>query len=110
MFGALTSEARKFLNKAVENRERFYRGLDEAVQRYRAGGNNVYALAGTETSAKLKAAQTDIMKTAIADNKWHMQQSMMYSALATAEATNRLVEEQRRTNALLERLLENNHG
>jgi hypothetical protein len=96
----LLTEATKFMNKAVRAREAFYQGLKEAGQDFRMGRGSYASVA----DAEYKATQSPTMKTLVADNHWHMNQSQMYSALATAKALEDLLAEQKETNRLLKNI------
>jgi hypothetical protein len=95
---ALLTKAGAFLDRAVDAREAFYGGMDEAAH-----------LARTErhpnmgpTDAKYRFAKSVKGQQLINDNKWHMAQARTWSLMAIAKGIFVLVVEQRRTNKLLE--------
>jgi hypothetical protein len=94
--------AQTYADKAVESREQFYQGMREALYDLRQGRGSAASVA----DAKYKAGQSPKMQELVADNKWQMQQSMMFANIATAQAQERLLEAQLETNRLLKRLLE----
>ena len=92
----------EFCSKAVKARDDFYQGIRDAQGDFYDGRGNYKSIA----DAELRASQTAVMKNLIADNRWHMQQSMMFSSLAQAETARQLLWEQQKTNKLLAQLLE----
>lgn len=95
----LLMKAGGFLDKAVKARETFYQGMREARAAAKAAGNNT-------RMAELRFGETTVAKTAIADNKWHMAQTRTWALMAIAKGVYVLVAEQKRTNQLLEQLLD----
>jgi len=96
---SLLASASKYLQKAVDARERFYKGMNDAALSSSRGGD------GPE-DRKYSFGNSVQGKQLIADNKWHMAQARTFALIAIARAGYLLVLEQRRTNQLLEQVVE----
>jgi hypothetical protein len=97
---SLIGSASQYLRKAVNARELFYKGMDEAaaqalVERQPNMG---------PTDAKFRFGKSQIGSQLIADNKWHMAQSRTFALMSIARGVLLLVKEQQRTNLLLEQI------
>jgi hypothetical protein len=88
----------KYLGKAVEARDAFYRGMDEAAARalLEKQPNMGPEDAKYRFGKSVKGAQL------IADNKWHMAQSRTFALASIASGMLQLVYEQQHTNKLLQ--------
>jgi hypothetical protein len=90
----------KYLEKAVDAREDFYRGIDQSKQQaLTERAPNM----GPE-DAKYRFTKSVKGGQLIADNKWHMAQSRTFALASIARGVYLLVSEQRRTNVLLEEI------
>jgi hypothetical protein len=97
---SLITSASQYLRKAVNARELFYRGMDEAAER---------ALLERQPNmgpedAKYSFGKSQRGTQLIADNKWHMAQSRTFALMSIARGVFLLVKEQQRTNLLLEQI------
>jgi len=92
---SLLGSVSKYLQKAVEAREMFYRGQDDAALKATTAGGN-------PRDAKYSFTKSVLGGQLIADNKWHMAQSRTFALAASARGAYLLVAQQQRTNALLE--------
>jgi hypothetical protein len=79
-----------YLRCAVDYREEWYAGLDEAVEEY-----------GVQ-DGPIKWAETNQAKALSASNKWHFLQSLAFGLFGIARSLQALVGEQQKTNRLLE--------
>src|SRR5690349_14262454 len=97
---SLLGSASKYLRKAVDAREAFYRGMEQAALKTPRSGegpeDHQYAFGKSVQGSQL-----------IADNKWHMAQARTFALLAIARGVYLLVIEQRRTHVLLEQVVKN---
>lgn len=93
----------KYLNKAVEARDTFYRGMEEEAER---------ALLEKQPNmgpedAKYRFSQSQQGKQLVNDNKWHMAQSRTFALAAIATGVLQLVYEQQQTNRMLGHINDN---
>jgi hypothetical protein len=98
---SLVGSASQYLRKAVESRELFYRGMDEAAAKALDEKQPNFGPA----DAKYRFSKSQKGGQLIADNKWHMAQSRTFALMAIARGVYLLVAEQRRTNVLLEQVV-----
>jgi hypothetical protein len=92
----------KYLGKAVQAREQFYRGQEEArEQALKEKQPNL----GPE-DAVYRFADSLVGQQLIADNRWHMAQAEAFASAAVASGVLQLIYEQQQTNALLKKILE----
>lgn len=92
---SLLASASGYLQKAVQAREKFYQGMDEAAMDARTKGER-------PADAKYAFGKSQQGGQIIADNKWHMAQSRTFGTMAIARAVYLLVKEHQRSNKLLE--------
>jgi hypothetical protein len=97
---SLLSSASGYLQKAVQARERFYQGTEEAAKQARTEAHPNMG----PTDAKVRFAESLMGKQLLADNKWHMTQSRTFALMAIARGVYLLLKEQQRTNVLLEEI------
>lgn len=108
---AMIHTMRKYMGKAVRARESFYTGLERVEAEYARGEGN-FGNALSAEDAKHSWSQTQPAKQMIADNKWHMTQAIMFgvssialSAWSLLNEHRALLNEQRKTNELLQELI-----
>lgn len=93
----LMTKASKYLDKAVEARENFYAGLDQA-----GAGLGDPRL---RKDAQYRFGESLVGKQFLADNRWHMAQTRTWALMSIAKGVYVLIFEHRRTNKLLEELV-----
>ena len=87
----------KYLQKAIDKREKFFRLATSAE--FSAGEPGTpYAQCKDVASARYQFEQSDVAKALVAENNWHMGQSIMFGMVE-------LVESNRRQEVLLEKIL-----
>jgi hypothetical protein len=100
LLDSFVTSANKYLGKAVEARELFYRGMDEAAVQARMERQPNF---GVE-NAKYRWGKSVKASQLIADNKWHMAQARTFALMAIATGVVELIKEQKQTNTLLTNL------
>lgn len=92
---SLVGSTSKYLKKAIQARELFYRGQDEAGASY--GDPKL------RQDARYRFAESVQAKQFIADNKWHMSQSRTFALASIARAAYLILGELRELNKHQER-------
>jgi hypothetical protein len=88
----------KYLRKAIEAREAFYKGMDMAALK---ALTEKQPNMGPE-DAKYRFGESVEGKQLVADNKWHMTQSRTFALATIATTVLAQLMEQKKTNLLLE--------
>lgn len=96
---SLVTSASKYLSKAVDAREQFYQGMEEAADTALATADRVPNFGPND--AKYRFGQSQRGKQLIADNRWNMAQSRTFALMAVAHGIFVLVQGQRQTHVLL---------
>lgn len=78
---------KNYIGKALENREEFYKGVDEAENDWRTRRKGTAAAQASSAEAARQIFRSSaIGKTLIADNRWHMVQAMMFGVASCAQS------------------------
>lgn len=99
---SLISSTNKYIDRAVQARENFYHGMDEAA----AKAINEKQPNMGPTDAKYRFGKSLKGTQLINDNKWHMAQSRTFALAGILRGVWLLLREQQETNDLLRQLLD----